>query len=57
MLWAVLHHDIRQLVVHVFLNSFCGFCSLWGFFADDLGLDRALGGEGLHDPFSLEADN
>ena len=57
MLRAVLHHDIRQLVVHVFLNSFCGFSCLWGLFTNNLGLDWPLRRESLHDAFGLEADD
>ena len=49
MLWTVFRHHFRQLVVHVFLNSGCGFFCFWGFFTDDFGLDRPHCREGLRD--------
>ena len=48
---AVLSHDFRQLIVHVFLNpGGCVFC-FWSFFANDLGLYRPHCGECLGDTF------
>ena len=54
---AVLRHPVGKLVVHVVLHTQSGIFLIQRLFADDLRLDRPHGGEGLHDPFSLEANH
>ena len=56
MLGAVLLHHLGELVVHVVLNADGRLFLLRGLLADDLGLDRTCGREGLHDRFGLELD-
>ena len=56
MLWAVLHHDVCQLVVHVFLDTISRFFLLLSHLANDLSLDRASRRERFTHRLGLEAD-
>ena len=56
MLWAILHHDVCQLVVHVFLDTISRFFLLLSYLANDLSLDRASGRERFTHCLGLEAD-
>ena len=54
MLRAVLRHAVSQLIVHVVHDSHGRIARLAVFLADDLGLDRALSREGIHDRLRLK---
>ena len=57
MLGAILLHHLGKLVVHVLLDTFCGFFFLLGVFTNDFGLNWPTSGESLGDTFGLEAHN
>ena len=56
MFGAVLSHHVGQLVVHVSSDTNRSVLLLRGLLTDDLGLNRASGGERTHHGLSLELD-
>ena len=55
MLWAVLHHDVCQLVVHVFLDTISRFFLVLSDLAKNLSLHRARWRECFTHRLGLEA--